>query len=47
MGADGVKKMLDILTEEFRLTMALAGCTKVEQISPKHIQHKKAYISKL
>jgi len=47
MGADGVKKMMDILTEEFRLTMALAGCTKVEQISPKHIQHKKAYISKL
>jgi len=47
MGADGVKKMMDILTEEFRLTMALAGCTKVEQISPRHIQHKKAYISKL
>lgn len=47
MGAEGVKKMMDILTEEFRLTMALAGCTKVEQISPKHIQHKKAYIAKL
>jgi len=47
MGADGVKKMLDILTEEFRLTMALAGCTRVEQITSRHIQHKKAYISKL
>jgi len=47
MGAEGVKKMLDILTEEFRLTMALAGCTKVEQISPKHIQHKNVYIAKL
>jgi len=47
MGADGVKKMLDILTEEFRLTMALAGCTKIDQITPRHIQHKKAYLSKL
>jgi len=47
MGADGVKKMMDILSEEFRLTMALSGCTKVEQISQKHIQHKKIYISKL
>ncbi|ORX42802.1 hydroxyacid oxidase 1-like protein [Anaeromyces robustus] len=45
MGAEGVKKMMDILTEEFRLTMALAGCTSIDQITPKHIQHKKAYIS--
>jgi (S)-2-hydroxy-acid oxidase len=47
MGADGVKKMMDILTDEFRLTMAIAGCTRVDQISPKHIQHKMTYKSKL
>lgn len=46
-GDAGVKKMIDILIEEFRLTMALAGCTSVDQITSKHIQHKKAYLAKL
>jgi len=46
-GEKGVDKMLKIIKEEFRLTMALAGCTKIDQITPRHIQHKKAYLSKL
>ncbi|PRP87946.1 peroxisomal (S)-2-hydroxy-acid oxidase [Planoprotostelium fungivorum] len=32
-GQDGVRRALDILLEEFELTMKLAGCTHVKQLS--------------
>lgn len=37
-GEHGVKKVLDILKEEFRTCMALSGCRSVAEISPDLIQ---------
>ncbi|KAJ1973012.1 Hydroxyacid oxidase 1, partial [Dimargaris verticillata] len=36
-GDEGVKEMLQLLEDEFKLAMALAGCTEVSQISRKHV----------
>ncbi|KAJ1845200.1 Hydroxyacid oxidase 1 [Coemansia sp. RSA 2708] len=37
-GEDGVVEMLDIINEELRLAMALAGCVKIEDISRAHVR---------
>ncbi|KAJ2158990.1 Hydroxyacid oxidase 1 [Coemansia sp. RSA 552] len=37
-GEDGVVEMLDMINEEFRLAMALAGCVKVSDINRKHVR---------
>ncbi|KAJ5287133.1 hypothetical protein N7478_002819 [Penicillium angulare] len=36
-GSDGVGLALDLLIQEFKLCMGLAGCTKVSDISPAHL----------
>ncbi|KAJ1649535.1 Hydroxyacid oxidase 1 [Dispira simplex] len=36
-GEEGVKEMLQLLEDEFKLTMALSGCTEVSQISRRHL----------
>jgi len=46
-GEKGVEQMLNIIREEFRLTMALAGCTSVDQITRDYVRRKKLYIPKL
>lgn len=33
-GYDGVKKMVDILADEFRRGMILTGCNSIKEISP-------------
>ncbi|KAI9476709.1 Hydroxyacid oxidase 1 [Coemansia sp. RSA 989] len=37
-GEDGVVEMLDIINEEFRLAMALAGCVKISDIKREHLR---------
>lgn len=37
-GQQGVEKVLQMLRDEFELAMALAGCTKVSDISRAHVQ---------
>ncbi|KAJ2185335.1 Hydroxyacid oxidase 1, partial [Coemansia sp. RSA 518] len=37
-GEDGVVEMLDMINEELRLTMALAGCVNISDISRDHLQ---------
>ncbi|GBG75082.1 Glycolate oxidase (GOX)-like protein [Chara braunii] len=37
-GEAGVKKLLDILRDEFELAMALAGCTTISEIKRCHVQ---------
>jgi len=39
--------MLKIIKEEFRLTMALAGCTSIDQITRDYVRRKEQYIPKL
>jgi len=46
-GEKGVDKMLNIIREEFRLTMALAGCTSIDQITRDYVRRKELYIPKL
>lgn len=36
-GQEGVELAIDLLREEFKTTMALAGCRTVEEISRKHL----------
>ena len=36
-GEAGVRNVLQMLREEFELTMALSGCTNVKQITREHI----------
>lgn len=36
-GELGVRKVLQMLREEFELTMALSGCTSLKQITRDHI----------
>ena len=36
-GQEGVELAVKLLHEEFKLTMALTGCSKVEDITPKHL----------
>ncbi|MGH2380981.1 MAG: alpha-hydroxy-acid oxidizing protein [Candidatus Limnocylindria bacterium] len=33
-GADGVRRVLDMLRDELSLSMALAGCRTVSEITP-------------
>ncbi|KAJ2551036.1 Hydroxyacid oxidase 1 [Coemansia sp. RSA 1878] len=37
-GEDGVVEMLDMINEELRLTMALAGCVNISDISRNHVR---------
>ncbi|KAJ2893896.1 Hydroxyacid oxidase 1 [Coemansia aciculifera] len=37
-GEDGVVEMLDMINEELRLAMALAGCTSVADITRSHVR---------
>ncbi|CAM6048611.1 unnamed protein product [Sphagnum compactum] len=37
-GEAGVKKVLQMLRDEFELAMALAGCTKIKEINRSHVQ---------
>lgn len=37
-GENGVKKVLQMLRDEFELSMALAGCTTVKDINRSHVQ---------
>ncbi|CAM6026295.1 unnamed protein product [Sphagnum balticum] len=37
-GEAGVKKVLQMLRDEFELSMALAGCTKIKDINRSHVQ---------
>ncbi|CAK9226771.1 unnamed protein product [Sphagnum jensenii] len=37
-GEAGVKKVLQMLRDEFELAMALAGCTKIKDINRSHVQ---------
>ncbi|PVU91071.1 hypothetical protein BB561_004576 [Smittium simulii] len=46
-GEDGVKLMLDLLFEEFRLAMALSGCTSLSQINENYIKASPYFASKL
>lgn len=47
-GELGVKKVLQMLRDEFELAMALAGCTKVKDINRSHVQTEyERYHSKL
>lgn len=46
-GEEGVDQMLKIIEEEFRLTMALAGVTSVDQITKDYVRRKELYIPKL
>lgn len=39
-GEAGVRKMLQILQEEFELTMALSGCQSLSEISRNHVMYK-------
>ena len=36
-GEAGVRKVLQMLREEFELTMALSGCTSLKEITRNHI----------
>lgn len=36
-GETGVRKVLQMLREEFELTMSLSGCTSVKEITRNHI----------
>ncbi|GLU22495.1 hypothetical protein SLE2022_385660 [Rubroshorea leprosula] len=42
MGEYGVKRVLELLKNEFELTMALAGCPSVEDITRSHVRTKTA-----
>ncbi|XP_072032431.1 2-Hydroxyacid oxidase 1-like [Amphiura filiformis] len=46
-GQEGVKKVLDILKDEFGLAMALSGCTTIEDISRDILQRQSQYTSRL
>ncbi|OMH84841.1 Hydroxyacid oxidase 1 [Zancudomyces culisetae] len=46
-GEEGVCTMLDLINEEFRLAMALAGCTKISDINKTFIQRSPTYSAKL
>ncbi|PVV00732.1 hypothetical protein BB560_004880 [Smittium megazygosporum] len=46
-GEKGVDLVLDILNEEFKLSMALAGCSSVKQINRSYVRKMPTYTSKL
>ncbi|PVZ96909.1 hypothetical protein BB558_007163 [Smittium angustum] len=46
-GENGVDLMLDILSEEFRMAMALSGCTSIKDINRNYIQLSPKYYTKL
>ncbi|PVU98617.1 hypothetical protein BB559_001453 [Furculomyces boomerangus] len=46
-GENGVDLMLDILSEEFRMAMALSGCTSIKDINRNYIQLSPKYYIKL
>ena len=37
-GEDGVKKVIDMLKNEFELTMALSGCPTIHDITRNHVR---------
>ncbi|XP_072017498.1 2-Hydroxyacid oxidase 1-like [Amphiura filiformis] len=46
-GENGVKKVLELVRDEFSLTMALAGCSKLDDIKASMVVHESQYLSKL
>ncbi|XP_072017590.1 2-Hydroxyacid oxidase 1-like [Amphiura filiformis] len=46
-GENGVKKVLEIVRDEFSVTMALAGCSKLDDIKASMVIHESQYLSKL
>nr|XP_019550258.2 peroxisomal (S)-2-hydroxy-acid oxidase GLO3-like [Aedes albopictus] len=42
-GQQGVEHILDLLRKELDVAMALAGCQKVEDITPNHVVHESLY----
>lgn len=46
-GAEGVEKVLTILKDELELTMRLAGCPSLSDISPNMVVHKDRLVAKL
>ncbi|XP_072032433.1 2-Hydroxyacid oxidase 1-like [Amphiura filiformis] len=46
-GQEGVKKVVDILKDEFSLAMALSGCTSIEDISRDILQRQSQYTARL
>ncbi|XP_072017593.1 2-Hydroxyacid oxidase 1-like isoform X2 [Amphiura filiformis] len=46
-GKNGVKKVLEIVRDEFSLTMALTGCSKLDDIKASMVVHESQYLSKL
>lgn len=42
-GEDGVSCVLNILKEEFEKALALAGCTKIEDVKPEMVVHESYY----
>ncbi|XP_072017586.1 2-Hydroxyacid oxidase 1-like isoform X1 [Amphiura filiformis] len=45
-GENGVKKVLEIVRDEFSLTMALTGCSKLDDIKASMVVHESQYLSK-
>jgi len=37
-GEDGVKKVIDMLKNEFEITMALSGCPTIDDITRNHVR---------
>ncbi|XP_072017499.1 LOW QUALITY PROTEIN: 2-Hydroxyacid oxidase 1-like [Amphiura filiformis] len=46
-GENGVKKVLEIVRDEFSLTMALTGCSKLNDVKASMVVHESEYLSKL
>ncbi|XP_072043293.1 2-Hydroxyacid oxidase 1-like [Amphiura filiformis] len=46
-GENGVKKVLEILRDEFSIAMALSGCRSLDEISADLVEKRSAYSSKL
>jgi (S)-2-hydroxy-acid oxidase len=37
-GEDGVKKVIDMLKNEFEITMALSGCPTIDDVTRNHVR---------
>jgi isopentenyl diphosphate isomerase/L-lactate dehydrogenase-like FMN-dependent dehydrogenase len=42
-GESGVEQVLTVLRKEIELTLALLGCTSVDQVGPGHVRSGVAY----
>ena len=41
MGEQGVRRVIEMLKDEFEITMALSGCPRVKDISRSHVRTEK------